>query len=180
MPGDRAELLAVAEAGPLPGAFAAPGAEVQVRWAINGTARAGAAGLGGFVAGASSLVPQVLADLDGVATLVATTNSRSTQGPGLDAVLDVAYDFSIRTPDAASTTRKVAKAALPRIHGSGPRGSLGAFVASSSPRFATSSTGADAAYQSLIGHLAVEARSGHRHNRPRRAPGGRRRISVWG
>jgi flagellar hook-associated protein 1 FlgK len=144
--------------------------EVQVRWAIDGSpVRVQQGQLGGLVAGANSLVPQVLADLDGVAaTLVATVNALHQGGQGLDTVLDVSLDFFDPTGTRASTIAisadvagqpsRIAAATL----GSG---ALDASVAQQLAALATSSTGADVDYQSMIGRLAVEAQAADRRDR---------------
>ena len=83
-------------------------------------------------------------------------------------MLDVSLDFFDPTGTRASTIAisaavagqpsRIAAAAL----GGGP---LDASVAQQLAALATSSTGADAAYQSLIGRLAVEAQSADRRDR---------------
>jgi flagellar hook-associated protein 1 FlgK len=169
--GNRAELLTVAEAGPLAGALAGTGLqEVQVRWAIDGTpVRVQQGQLGGVLSGANSLVPQALADLDGVAaTLVATVNGLHQSGQGLDTLLDLNLDFFDPTGTRASTISlsvdvagqpsRIAAAAL----GAGP---LDASMAQQLAALATSPTGADAAYQTMIGRLAVESQAADRRDR---------------
>jgi flagellar hook-associated protein 1 FlgK len=169
--GNRAELLTVAEAGPLPGPLAATGLqEVQVRWAIDGSAlRVQQGRLGGVVNGTNSLVPEVLADLDGVAaTLVANVNALHQGGQGLDTVLDVSLDFFDPTGTRASTIAlssdvagqpsRIAAATL-------GAGALDASVAQQLAALATAATGADVAYQNMIGNLAVEAQAADRRDR---------------
>jgi flagellar hook-associated protein 1 FlgK len=125
--------------------------------------------LGGVLSGANSLVPQALADLDGVAaTLVATVNGLHQSGQGLDTLLDLNLDFFDPTGTRASTISlsvdvagqpsRIAAAAL----GAGP---LDASMAQQLAALATSPTGADAAYQTMIGRLAVESQAADRRDR---------------
>ncbi|MHB1139835.1 MAG: flagellar hook-associated protein FlgK, partial [Microthrixaceae bacterium] len=93
--GSKAELLQVAEPGPLTGPFAGTGLDrVQVQWARDGYPAAVTNGeVGGLLTNANEHIPHALSDLDVVAaTLVSTVNAVHVTGLGLDPA-DVNLNF---------------------------------------------------------------------------------------
>jgi flagellar hook-associated protein 1 FlgK len=168
--GSRAEQLVVAEPGPLTGSLAASGLQrAEVQWAVDGSpAAVGSGQVAGLLTAVNSALPQATVDLDAVASrLVTGVNDLHRTGHGLDAVADVNLDFFDPAGTRASTVAVSADVAgqPSRIAAAlGTSGALDSSLAQSIAALATSTSGADAAYQSMIGRLAVSAQAADRRS----------------
>ena len=125
--------------------------------------------MAGHLGAVNSAVPQAVVDLDGVASrLVTGVNALHRTGHGLDAVADVNLDFFDAAGTRAATIAVSADVAgrpgrIAAAVASG--GALDSALAQSIAALATSTTGADAAYQSMIGRLAVSSQAADRRSR---------------
>lgn len=166
--GARAQRLQLAEPEPLGGSFAATGlSRVEVQWEIDGyPARVEGGEVAGLLAAVNEHVPRSLTELDGVAAaMVTSVNAVHSAGQGLDAVADVNLAFwdpagttaatIALSADVAGQPTRIAAAAL----------GAGALDASNAQQLAamfSDPAGPSAAYETMIGRLAVETQSATR------------------
>jgi len=165
--GNKAEMLRVAESGPLTGPHAGTGLDaVQVQWARDGyPATVGGGRVAGLLNSANNHIPQALSDLDAVAaTLVSTVNAIHQTGHGL-AAADVNLNFWDPTGTTAATiaiSADVAGQPTRLAAGLAGSGTLDATVAQQLAALHEAPGGANARYQDMIGRLAVETQAAGR------------------
>lgn len=166
--GSHAEALQVAEPEPLGPPYAATLMNrVEVQWAIDGyPADVSAGRAAGLVASVNEHVPKAVTELDAVAAaMVASVNALHVGGQGLDPVADVNLNFwdpagttaaTIRlSADVAGQPSRVAAATL-------GAGALDTGVAQQLAALFSSPSGPGAAYESMVGRLAVETQAAAR------------------
>ena len=163
--GTQAQELRVAEPEPLGPPHAGTGLDrVEVQWAIDGYPATIAGGsAAGLMASVNEHVPRAIGELDAVAAaMVSTVNSLHQTGQGLDAVADVNLDFWDPTGTTASTiavsTDVLGQPSRVAAATAGA-GELDAGVAQELAALFSSATGPNAAYESMIGRLAVATQS---------------------
>ena len=165
--GNKAEMLQVAEPGPLTGPYAGTGLDVvQVQWARDGYPASVTSGkIGGLLNNANDHIPHAINDLNAVAaTLVSTVNAVHLTGQGL-APADVNLNFWNPAGTTAATialSADVAGQPTRLAAGAAGAGPLDATVAQQLAALHDAPNGAGARYQDMIGRLAVETQAAGR------------------
>ncbi|HLU42739.1 MAG TPA: flagellar hook-associated protein FlgK [Microthrixaceae bacterium] len=163
--GTKAQALQVTEPEPLGPPHAGTGLDrVEVQWAIDGypaSVRSGEAA--GLLETLNEHVPRAIGELDAVAAaMVATVNALHSAGQGLDPVADVNLTFWDPAGTTAATIRISAD-----VEGQPSRiaaaaagaGALDASVAQQIAQLFADPAGPNAAYETMIGRLAVQTQS---------------------
>lgn len=165
---NKAFALQVAETGPMaPPLDGAGFNRVEVQWAIDGSPATVTEGkVAGMLAGANVHLPQAMVELNNVvATMVNDVNALHSTGQGLDTVNDLNLNFfdpagttALTVSLSADVAGQPSRIALAAAGG----GALDGSIAQQLAALAGSSTGADAAYQQMVGRIGVATQTAQR------------------
>jgi flagellar hook-associated protein 1 len=167
--GNVSDAIRVAEPGPLTGGLAGTGlARMELQWALDGAPVAVDSGrVAGLLAGVNVHTPQALSELDGVAAaLVTSVNAIHVTGRDLSGATGLTFFDPAGT--RASTIRLSADVVGQpnRIAAAGAgAGTLDVTVAQALAALATAPGGADVAYTTMIGRIAVTTQAADRRER---------------
>lgn len=168
--GNQSWALQVAEVGPLAPPLDGSGFDrVQIQWAADSTDTGISEGtLGGMLTGVNAQLPQAMVELNAVAAqLVGDVNTLHLTGQGLDPLADVNLNFfdpagvtALTVSLSADVAGQPSRIAL----GAAGAGALDVSLAQQIAALASSTTGADAVYQQMVGRIGVATQTANRRD----------------